>query len=213
MAHLFGQYRSSASNQRPAPDGRRSGIRLAGCGSRRPGLTPWCAGRVDSSGTRGAAAATGVTASTARPHHRLRPPALQVSDGMQRIWPDHAAVDDAGLFDAYAVDRSAGAQLRMNFVCSLDGAVEVDGYSRGLSNEDDQKVLHVLRVLADAVMVGAGTLRHEGYGPIRLSDRDHAARGVLAPDPTLVVVSASLALDPADKAFALAPVRPVVCPL
>jgi riboflavin biosynthesis pyrimidine reductase len=129
---------------------------------------------------------------------------------MQRIWPDHSLLDDTELFAAYTIDRTAGRRLRMNFVCSLDGAVEVGGYSRGLSNEDDQKVLHALRVHADAVMVGAGTLRHEGYGPMRLTAADHAVRAGLAPDPTLVVVSASLRLDPSSDALALAPVRPVV---
>jgi len=100
----------------------------------------------------------------------------------------------------------------MNFVTSLDGAVEVDGYSRGLSDPADQQVLHTLRVHADAVMVGAGTLRHEGYGGLRLNEDDHRQRRAqgLAPDPTLVIVSSSLDLQPEHKVFTHAPVRPVV---
>src|SRR5215475_13143633 len=95
---------------------------------------------------------------------------------MQRLWPSFDKLDADDLFAAYALDRSRPG-LRMNFVSSIDGAVEVDGYSRGLSNATDQQILHTLRVHTDAVMVGAGTLRHEGYGPIRLRDSDHARRG------------------------------------
>ena len=128
---------------------------------------------------------------------------------MQRLWPSFDKLDSDELFAAYALDRSHPG-LRMNFVSSLDGAVEVDGYSRGLSNAADQQILHTLRVHTDAVMVGAGTLRHEGYGPIRLRAPDHAKRAGLAPDPTLVIVSSSLALNPASRALTDAPVRPIV---
>ena len=103
---------------------------------------------------------------------------------MQLIWPPPATpLDDDALRDLYAPDRSRPG-LRVNFVTSLDGAVEVDGYSRGLSSRADQQVLGLLRQHCDALIVGAGTLRHEGYGAIRL--------------------------DPAQGAFADAPVRPVV---
>jgi riboflavin-specific deaminase-like protein len=132
-------------------------------------------------------------------------------NGMQRIWPDPAPLDPTRLAAAYGFDRTRPT-VRMNFVSSLDGAVEVDGYSRGLSDEADQRVLQALRVHADAVMVGAGTLRHEGYGPVRLTDEEHKTRTSqgIQPDPTLVVVSSSLALDPTQKALAQAPVRPIV---
>jgi riboflavin biosynthesis pyrimidine reductase len=115
------------------------------------------------------------------------------------------------LRDAYALDR-ARPTVRMNFVSSVDGAVEVDGHSRGLSSELDKRVFFVLRGYADAVMVGAGTLRHEGYGPVRSAGaalswrRSHG----LSDHPTLVIVSESLHLDPGDAVFAEAPVRPVV---
>lgn len=132
---------------------------------------------------------------------------------MQRLWPSFDKLDPDDVFAAYDLDRSRPG-LRMNFVSSLDGAVEVDGYSRGLSSPADQQILHILRVHTDAVMVGAGTLRHEGYGPITLRAADHAQRAAmasdLAPDPTLVIVSGSLALDPANRSLTEAPVRPIV---
>lgn len=133
---------------------------------------------------------------------------------MRRIWPttaDAPELDDVDLVDAYAADRTK-PWLRVNFVTSLDGAVEVGGYSEGLSSEGDQTVFRVLRMHCDALLVGAGTLRHEGYRGVRLDEerrawrRDHG----LAEFPTLVVVSSSLDLDPAQGAFADAPVRPIV---
>jgi riboflavin biosynthesis pyrimidine reductase len=130
---------------------------------------------------------------------------------VNRLWPDPALLDEDGLYEAYRPNREA-PWLRANFVSSLDGAVESDGYSRGLSNPVDQRVFALLRVHADAVMVGAGTLRHEGYGPARtptdLLVRRQASG--LAEHPTLVIVSAALDLDPAHRVFTEAPVRPIV---
>jgi riboflavin biosynthesis pyrimidine reductase len=132
-----------------------------------------------------------------------------------RLWPPAGAagtgeaLDDEALVEAYTPD---GPGVRVNFVTSADGAVEVSGYSEGLSGPADKRVFGVLRMHCDALLVGAGTLRHEGYGPVRLDERRRAwrtARG-LAPYPTLVVVSRSLALDPRQGAFADAPVRPIV---
>jgi riboflavin biosynthesis pyrimidine reductase len=131
---------------------------------------------------------------------------------MQLIWPPPATtLDDDALRDLYAPDRDRPS-LRVNFVTSLDGAVEVDGYSRGLSGRADQQVLGLLRQHCDALIVGAGTLRHEGYGAIKLDPPRRAWRREqgLAEYPTLVVVTAALDLDPAQGAFADAPVRPIV---
>jgi riboflavin biosynthesis pyrimidine reductase len=104
------------------------------------------------------------------------------------------------------------AGLRVNFVTSLDGATEVQGFSKGLSNPADKRVFELLRMLCDALLVGAGTLRHEGYGAVRLDERRRAWRRAhgLAEYPTLVVVSGRLALSPSNPALAAAPVRPVI---
>jgi riboflavin-specific deaminase-like protein len=130
---------------------------------------------------------------------------------MNRILPPTGPLTEAELIEAYAPDRDRPA-VRINFVTSLDGAVQVAGYSRGLSSDADRAVFGILRRHADAIMVGAGTLRHEGYGPVRMNDERRAWRRDrgLAENPTLVVVSAALDLDPKAGAFAEAPVRPVV---
>ena len=49
-------------------------------------------------------------------------------------------------------------------VTSVDGSTVVDGSSGGLSNPADIELLLTLRELADVVVVGAGTVRSEGYG-------------------------------------------------
>ncbi|MDP9796895.1 riboflavin biosynthesis pyrimidine reductase [Catenuloplanes nepalensis] len=119
-------------------------------------------------------------------------------------------LDDETLIGHYG--RPPRPALRVSFVSSADGAMEIDGLSTALSGADDKRVFGVLRMLADAVLVGAGTLRRENYRPIRLSPpRIEWRRAHGLPDvPTLVTVSHSLDLDPAMPALAEAPVRPIV---
>lgn len=143
---------------------------------------------------------------------------MSINIPIRRAWPapgtgpsDHAGpLDDAALTALYG--RADRPRLRVNFVTSVDGAVTVDGYSAGLSGEPDKRVFGLLRMLCDALVVAAGTLRHEGYRAVRLDPARRAWRRAhgLAEYPTLVVVSGSLRLDPAQAAFADAPVRPVV---
>ncbi len=61
-----------------------------------------------------------------------------------------------------------GTWVRANFISSADGAVSLDGRSGGLSGKADRLLFHVLRALADIILVGAGTVRAEHYGLARL---------------------------------------------
>ncbi|MFG1778204.1 pyrimidine reductase family protein [Micromonospora sp. NPDC049048] len=137
---------------------------------------------------------------------------MSVGIPISALWPQPSAhpLDDAALTACYG--RADRPHLRMNFVTSIDGGVSVDGYSAGLSGEPDKRVFGLLRMLCDGLVVAAGTLRHEGYRAVRLDARRRAWRREhgLSEYPTLVVVSGSLGLDPAQAAFADAPVRPVV---
>jgi riboflavin biosynthesis pyrimidine reductase len=130
---------------------------------------------------------------------------------MRRIWPvpDLADLDDEALIGLY---RPAGPVLRMNFVTSADGAVEVEGLSAGLGTPADHRIFGLLRMFAEGLLVGAGTLRQEGYRPLTLDGARRAWRGGhgLAPYPRLVVVSRRLDLDPTHPALAGAPVRPAI---
>ncbi|GAA4458992.1 pyrimidine reductase family protein [Phytohabitans houttuyneae] len=120
-----------------------------------------------------------------------------------------ATLDDDALAGLYHAD---GRVVRVNFVTSVDGAVELDGFSEGLSGVPDKRVFGLLRMLCDGLVVGAGTLRHEGYRAVRLNEERRAWRRAhgLAEYPTLVVVTGSLDLNPGQAAFADAPVRPIV---
>lgn len=136
---------------------------------------------------------------------------------ISRLWPDPQPLDDDALIAGYEVADRSRTHLRVNFVTSVDGAVEVEGFSAGLfsdglARDADLKVFGMLRMLCDALLVGAGTLRHEGYQSLRLSGPRRAWRRAhgLAEYPTLVVVSSALDLMAANPALADAPVRPIV---
>lgn len=123
--------------------------------------------------------------------------------------PD-AAVD---LFAAYAVpDRSAGSFVRANFATSLDGAVEVEGVSKGVSSPIDREVFHVLRVLCDVVLVGAETVRAESYGPARPTPQRQSVREDLGfePVPPIAIVTRKADHDPTSALFTEAKVPTIV---
>jgi riboflavin-specific deaminase-like protein len=123
-----------------------------------------------------------------------------------------APLGDDDLIAAYATDPTR-PWLRVNFVTSVDGAVSAaDGFSAGISADADKRVFGLLRMTCDALMVGAGTLRHEGYGAMRLGERreDWRLAHGLPENPLLVIVSGAAALDPESTVFTGAPVRPLV---
>jgi len=118
----------------------------------------------------------------------------------------------AELFDAYALDGREATRVRMNFVSSADGAVTLEGRSGALGGETDRALMQVLRAMADVVVVGAGTVRAEGYGGVKVEAEDvrwRRAHG-LDDQPALAVVSGGLHLDPDDSVFTQAVRRPVI---
>ncbi|MDX6665673.1 MAG: hypothetical protein QOG68_1879, partial [Solirubrobacteraceae bacterium] len=98
---------------------------------------------------------------------------------------------ELGLRALATADRPAVA---LNMIASLDGRVTVAGHARALANEADHELFHALRGAVDAVLVGAGTVRAESYGPM---------------DQLAVVVSDSLDLSP-DLGLLRAPGNRVV---
>jgi riboflavin biosynthesis pyrimidine reductase len=71
---------------------------------------------------------------------------------------------DVPLPELYTVP--AEPWLRLNMVATVDGAATgPGGTSRSINNEPDQVVFRLLREQADVIVVGAGTLRDEGYRP------------------------------------------------
>lgn len=121
-------------------------------------------------------------------------------------------LDREELVIRYAVPDRTVAHLRVNFIASLDGAATRAGVSGGLGNADDKLVFDTLRMLTDVIVVGAGTVRAEGYGGIRLEPADAAWRVAagLGAQPPVAVVSSRLDLAPSHPFFADAAVRPLV---
>lgn len=87
--------------------------------------------------------------------------------GPNETWDGEGADLPAVLADLYALPAQAGGSIRINMIASLNGsAVGGDGTSETLSNRTDRAILKVIRSLADVVVVGAETVRKEGYlGP------------------------------------------------
>ena len=102
--------------------------------------------------------------------------------------------------------------VRVNMISSLDGAISVDGRSSLLGGDADRHLFFVLRSLADVVLVGAGTARTEGYGPVRLNQSLRRVRLERRQPtvPQLAVVTRSCDLDWSSSLFTEAEVRPIV---
>jgi len=117
-------------------------------------------------------------------------PTLQVllPADVEPVTPDDA---EARLTALHAEPRLPW--LRANMVATLDGAATgADGRSGSINGPADARVFHLLRALADVVVVGAGTVRAEGYRAPRTPDRFRAGRRARgqADHPALAIVSA-----------------------
>jgi 5-amino-6-(5-phosphoribosylamino)uracil reductase len=126
---------------------------------------------------------------------------------VHRLWPQPQLddLDDAALAAHYAwPEARAVPYVRVNFVASADGAVTVDGRSGGLGTAADKKVFHLLRELAEVVLVGAGTVRAENYNGVQ-----RTTRGRDTPPP-VAVVTGTANLDPASKLFTDTVVPPLI---
>ena len=107
---------------------------------------------------------------------------------MRLLLPEVRDLAPEDLYDLYDVP---GPHLRAGFVASVDGAISVEGRSEGLQSPADKAVFRALRTVCDAVVVGAGTVRAEDYGPVRLQPSAIAWRAFRdrAPEIPIVVVS------------------------
>ena len=96
---------------------------------------------------------------------------------------------------------------------SLDGAAAgPDGRSGSISSPADRQVLAEVRRLADAVVIGAQTMRAERYTPMRAKPEAAQERAELglASAPVLVIVSDSLDLPWDEPAFTESTITPIV---
>jgi len=86
----------------------------------------------------------------------------------RRLLPDVGgtvtAADFAASLDLRAAAPADRPYVLLNMIASLDGRITVDGRAGPLANRADHELFHALRGAADAVLVGAGTVRAESYG-------------------------------------------------
>lgn len=86
---------------------------------------------------------------------------------LRRLLPGPPA--DIRIADAYREpDRTpppGRPWVMITMVASVDGSTTVDGTSGSLGNDLDAAVLSATRAAADVIVVGAGTVRAERYGP------------------------------------------------
>lgn len=107
-----------------------------------------------------------------------------------RIYPPPAA-EVAGIHADVSFPKSHPRDpslpyVAINMVASLDGKVSSGGKSGSIGGPADREAMRTLRSKADAVMIGAGTLRAE--------KASLTSEGRRSPEPLAVLVSASLAV-------------------
>jgi riboflavin biosynthesis pyrimidine reductase len=87
-------------------------------------------------------------------------------------------------------------RMLLNMVETADGRATLGGRSGAVSGAADRELFHALRASCDGVLVGAGTVRTEGYGRLL---RDESLRALrerheMPPEPTACIVSGRLVL-------------------
>jgi riboflavin-specific deaminase-like protein len=132
----------------------------------------------------------------------------------ERLGADGPAQSAREILAPVGARLRAGPQapcLLLNMIATLDGRAARHGSTRALGGPADLEMLLELRVLADAVMIGSGTLRAEGYGRLvrRPERRAHRTATGLAADPPAVLISRELDL-PWEAALFEAAEQPVI---
>jgi riboflavin biosynthesis pyrimidine reductase len=134
-----------------------------------------------------------------------------VYERLQPAGPPVAAEDvlfDAALGSGARADRP---YVFMNFVATADGRATQGGDTRALGGDADLAMLLALRTVADAVLVGTGTVRVEGYGRLvgNPQRRERRVAAGLAPDPPAVLIARRFDI-PWEAGLFAAPEQPVL---
>jgi len=88
---------------------------------------------------------------------------------MRRLLPDPGPTTISEQLEAYRPWEEAPEErplVGMNFVATVDGRATIEGRSGPIGSEADTAMLVGLRTRFEAVMIGAGTMRVERYGPM-----------------------------------------------
>lgn len=123
---------------------------------------------------------------------------------MQQLYPGPRDLQLEELYEGLTLEPGEGrASVALGMVASVDGGAAVGGLTADLGGDADAVAFRRLRGAADAILVGAGTVRDEDYGPPRGTPErraDRVGRG-LTERPRLVIVTGSLTLSPEHRVF------------
>jgi riboflavin biosynthesis pyrimidine reductase len=121
-------------------------------------------------------------------------------------------LDDSELPRLYDYPERDGTWVRANFIASVDGGATADGKSAAMAGPGDRLIFHLLRELADVIVVGAGTVRIEGYSGAHLGVAQRQRRQARGQSevPRLAIVTKSGRLDRDLGVFTRTEVPPLV---
>lgn len=89
---------------------------------------------------------------------------------MRRLLPDPGPTTVSEQLETYRPWEEAREErplVGMNFVATVDGRATIEGRSGTIGSKADTAMLAGLRSRFEAVMIGAGTMRVERYGPMK----------------------------------------------
>jgi riboflavin-specific deaminase-like protein len=133
---------------------------------------------------------------------------------LRRLWPPPTAeVEPATMYGGGdRPPRPDRPYVVVNMVAGVDGVTAIDGVTKPLGSPTDRAIFLQLREVADAILVGASTVRAERYGPARPTAEARSrrqARGQSA-RPPIVAVSRSVDFDWDTPFFTEAEPRPIL---
>jgi riboflavin biosynthesis pyrimidine reductase len=88
---------------------------------------------------------------------------------MRRLLPDPGPTTVSEQLESYRPweePLDERPRVAMNFVATVDGRATIEGRSGPIGSDTDTAMLAGLRTRFEAVMIGAGTMRAERYGPL-----------------------------------------------
>jgi riboflavin biosynthesis pyrimidine reductase len=105
-----------------------------------------------------------------------------------------------------------GVWVRSNFITSLDGGATAEGTTGAMGSPGDKFIFNLLRELADVIVVGAGTVRIEGYSgaQVNVAQRQRRQARNQSEVPPLAIVTRAGALDRNLAVFTRTEVPPLI---
>ncbi|WP_406816214.1 pyrimidine reductase family protein [Mycobacterium sp. M23085] len=121
-------------------------------------------------------------------------------------------LDDSDLPQLYGYPEHDGTWVRANFITSVDGGATTGGSSGAMGGPGDRFIFNLLRELADVIVVGAGTVRIEGYSgaQVGVAQRQRRQARGQSEVPQLAIVTRSGQLNRDMAVFTRTEVQPLV---